>query len=143
MCCPVLEVIQIFLEVTSVFLCHYILNNLRMIRKHLDTTSGMSFMNSTNMVGPMTLPCGTPEITFFHADLSPFITTLCLRSDKKRLHHPSIVPVFHLHQQSLIGARYRMPWRNPGILCLRYDFGPVLVSTYQAIISIVSNMTFH
>ena len=60
----------------------------------LVTTSGMSFMNSTNMVGPMALPCGTPEITFFHADrLSPFIATLCLRSNKKCLHHPSIVPV--------------------------------------------------
>ena len=58
----------------------------------LVTTSGMSIiiLNSTNIVG---LHCGTPEITLFNADVSSFITTICLRSDKKCLHHPSIVPV--------------------------------------------------
>ena len=40
MCLPKFEVINIFLKVTSVLFCHHSLENLRIIRKHLDTACG-------------------------------------------------------------------------------------------------------
>ena len=42
------------------------------------TKSGRSFMNSTNNSGPSILPCGTPFVTSFQSDSTPFITTRCL-----------------------------------------------------------------
>ena len=107
--CPILEVIQIVSKVTSVLLCQYSMTTFASsanISIQLVTTPGMPLMNSPNIIGDMTLPCGNPEITLFHAELSPFITTICLRFDKKCLHHPGIfpvIPVLHLHQQSLVG----------------------------------------
>lgn len=41
----------------------------------LQTMSGRSFINSTNNIGPRTLPCGMPLSTFSHVDRLLFTTT--------------------------------------------------------------------
>ena len=41
-------------------------------------TSGRSFMNKTNSIGPRILPCGTPDVTEHQLDTAPSITTLCV-----------------------------------------------------------------
>ena len=43
----------------------------------------MSDTDSKNKMGPITDPWGTPLVTLLQADFTPFITTLCRRSDRK------------------------------------------------------------
>ena len=45
-------------------------------------TSGRSLINTRNNIGPNTLPCGIPLVTFAESELFPFITTFCDLSDK-------------------------------------------------------------
>ena len=44
---------------------------------HDRTTSGRSFINMKNNIGPNTLPCGIPIVTFADFELLPSITTFC------------------------------------------------------------------
>ena len=44
---------------------------------HDRTTSGRSFINIKNNIGPNTLPCGIPLVTFADFELLPSITTFC------------------------------------------------------------------
>ena len=41
----------------------------------LDKSSGKSFVYILNSTGPITLPCGTPEIIFFHSEIDSPRTT--------------------------------------------------------------------
>ena len=41
----------------------------------LDRLSGKSFIYIINSTGPITLPCGTPEITSFHSEIDSPRTT--------------------------------------------------------------------
>ena len=47
--------------------------------------SGKSFMKIRNRIGPRTVPWGTPDVTETDAEEVPFMTTVCVLSDKNDL----------------------------------------------------------
>ena len=56
------------------------------------TANGRSSMNERNMIGPSTVPCGTPDSSLDHSEASPSTITLWRRSDRKALIHRCVVP---------------------------------------------------
>ena len=55
--------------------------------------SGISFINITKRMGPMTLPCGTPLQTSDHADGAPFTVTRCRLPDTNASSHGNSFPL--------------------------------------------------
>ena len=43
----------------------------------------MSLMYSNKSIGPITEPCGTPDVTSVMSDRAPLTETRCLRFDRK------------------------------------------------------------
>ena len=54
---------------------------------------GRSFMYRTKRIGPNTLPCGIPLVTFAQSEWAPFTCTCCMRSVRKACTHRSVWPV--------------------------------------------------
>ena len=62
---------------------------------------GMSFMKSTNNIGPITEPCGTPLFTGAHLDTESATFTRCLLFDRNEPIHFRRFPFIPYHSTFL------------------------------------------
>ena len=57
------------------------------------TFSFMSFMYSKKSIGPITEPCGTPDVTSVMSDRAPLTENRCLRFDRRYMIQLCVLPV--------------------------------------------------